>query len=144
MNYPIRTMLLDDYDTVYRLWSGAEGMSLGEEDSLEGIGLYDRSQKFDTLTVRHHSMDAKKLRRKLTGLCFCLFAAWLMTTFSSMILWYSKGDAHGLAPDVSDSWHMFIFDIIPGLTSGYLLAGLCLWNYILKSKKTDEKNSRDA
>lgn len=39
MNYPIRTMLLDDYDTVYRLWSAAEGISLGEEDSREGIGL---------------------------------------------------------------------------------------------------------
>jgi len=89
-------------------------------------------------------MDAKKLRRKLTGLCFCLFAAWLMTTFSLMIMWYSKGGAHGLAPDVSDCWHMFIFDIIPGYTSGYLLAGLFLLDYILKSKKTDEKSSHDA
>lgn len=35
-------MLLDDYDSVYRLWSMAEGMSLGEEDSREGIALYLR------------------------------------------------------------------------------------------------------
>jgi hypothetical protein len=83
-------------------------------------------------------MDAKKLRRKLIGLCFCLFGAWIITTFPLIVMWYAKGGAHGLAPDVSDSWHMFIFDIIPGLTSGYLLAGLFLLSYILKSKKTDE------
>jgi N-acetylglutamate synthase len=35
-------MLLDDYESVFRLWSIAEGMSLGEEDSREGIALYLR------------------------------------------------------------------------------------------------------
>jgi hypothetical protein len=89
-------------------------------------------------------MDAKKLRRKLIGLCFALFAIWVVTTFSQIVLWYAKGGAHGLAHDVSDVWHMFIFDIIPGLTSGYLLCGLFLLNYILKSKKTDERSSHDA
>jgi ribosomal protein S18 acetylase RimI-like enzyme len=42
MNYPIRIMSLDDYDRVYRLWSAADGMSLGEEDNREGIALYLR------------------------------------------------------------------------------------------------------
>jgi N-acetylglutamate synthase len=35
-------MSLDDYDSVYRLWSTAEGMSLGEEDNREGITFYLR------------------------------------------------------------------------------------------------------
>jgi hypothetical protein len=89
-------------------------------------------------------MDAKRLRRKLIGLCFCLFAAWVLTTFSSIVLWYAKDGGHGMAPDVSDSWHMFIFEIIPGLTSGYLFCELFLLDYILKSKKSDEENSHDA
>ena len=33
-------MSLDDYDSVYRLWSTAEGMSLGDDDNREGIALY--------------------------------------------------------------------------------------------------------
>ena len=35
-------------------------------------------------------MDAKKLRRKLIGLCFALFAIWVVTTFSQIVLWYAK------------------------------------------------------
>jgi ribosomal protein S18 acetylase RimI-like enzyme len=42
MNYPIRILSLDDYDAVYRLWSVTEGMSLGEDDSRDGIALYLR------------------------------------------------------------------------------------------------------
>jgi ribosomal protein S18 acetylase RimI-like enzyme len=42
MSYPIRIMSLDDYDSAYRLWSTAEGMSLGEDDNRDGIALYLR------------------------------------------------------------------------------------------------------
>src|SRR5690349_5000206 len=40
MSYSIRSMSLEDYDSVYRLWSTAEGMSLDEDDSRDGIALY--------------------------------------------------------------------------------------------------------
>jgi N-acetylglutamate synthase len=40
MNYSIRIMSLNDYDSVYRLWGMAEGISLGEEDSRDGVALY--------------------------------------------------------------------------------------------------------
>ena len=33
---------------------------------------------------------------------------------------------------------MFVFDIIPGYTSGYLLFGLFLLNFIMKTKTTNE------
>ncbi len=82
-------------------------------------------------------MNAKKLRRKLIVLCFCLLASWVITTFPLMVMWYIKGSGHGWNPDVSDTWRMFIFAIIPGVTSGYLLFGLFLWSYLLKSKKSD-------
>ena len=42
MNHPVRLMAMEDYDSVYRLWSAAEGMSLGEDDSRDGIALYLR------------------------------------------------------------------------------------------------------
>ena len=42
MSYPIRSMSLDDYESVYRLWSTAEGMSLDEDDSRDRIALYLR------------------------------------------------------------------------------------------------------
>ncbi len=35
-------MTLDDYETVHRLWNVAEGMSLGDDDTREGIALYLR------------------------------------------------------------------------------------------------------
>jgi len=41
-NYPIRNMWLDDYESVYRLWSTSEGMSLDEDDNRDGIALYLR------------------------------------------------------------------------------------------------------
>jgi ribosomal protein S18 acetylase RimI-like enzyme len=40
MSYPIRIMSQDDYDSAYRLWSTAKGMSLGEDDNRDGIALY--------------------------------------------------------------------------------------------------------
>ncbi|MEY2427293.1 MAG: N-acetylglutamate synthase [Verrucomicrobiota bacterium] len=40
MNYPIRNMSLDDYESVHRLWNASEGMSLGEDDTRDGIALY--------------------------------------------------------------------------------------------------------
>jgi hypothetical protein len=89
-------------------------------------------------------MTTKKLRRKLMGLCFSLLTIWIITTFSQIVLWYAKGGAHGFAPDVSDIWQMFVFYIIPALTSGYLLCGLFLLNWILKSKKSDEESSHDV
>jgi hypothetical protein len=89
-------------------------------------------------------MDTKKFRRKLIELCFCLFAMWVITTFSFIVFWYVKGGAHGLSPDVADCWHMFIFDIIPALTAGYLLSGLFLLNYIFKSKKGERGSGHDA
>jgi hypothetical protein len=33
MSYPIRIMTIDDYDDVYRLWSSADGICVGEDDS---------------------------------------------------------------------------------------------------------------
>jgi len=42
MNHSIRIMSQDDYDSVYRLWETAEGMSLGEDDSRDGLALYLR------------------------------------------------------------------------------------------------------
>jgi ribosomal protein S18 acetylase RimI-like enzyme len=42
VSYQIRIMSMDDYDGAHRLWSAAEGMSLGEEDSRDGIALYLR------------------------------------------------------------------------------------------------------
>ena len=35
-------MWLDDYESVYRLWSTSEGMSLDEDDNRDGIALYLR------------------------------------------------------------------------------------------------------
>jgi hypothetical protein len=89
-------------------------------------------------------MNPKKLRRKLIGLCFWLFAAWVITTFSTIVLWYAKGGGRGLAPDVSGVLRTFIFYVIPGLSSGYLLFGLCLLRFILESKKSDDETSLDA
>jgi len=91
------------------------------------------------LIVRHHSMNAKKLRRQLMKLCVSLFIVWIITTFPIIVLWYAKGGGHAFAPDVSNAWHMYIFDIIPGLTSGYLLFGLCVLNLILKSKSSSDE-----
>jgi hypothetical protein len=64
------------------------------------------------------------------------FIAWIVTSFALIVLWYVKG---GL-PDSQTStvWHMFVFDIIPGYTSGYLLFGLFLLNFIMKTKTTNE------
>jgi ribosomal protein S18 acetylase RimI-like enzyme len=42
VSYQIRIMSMDDYDSVYRLWSTAEGLSLGEDDRREGIARYLR------------------------------------------------------------------------------------------------------
>jgi hypothetical protein len=51
----------------------------------------------------------------------------------------------GLAgSDTSTVWHLFVFDIIPGFTAGYLLFGLCLLNVIVKTKKAEEESNRDA
>jgi N-acetylglutamate synthase len=36
----IRTMVLDDYEEVARLWSATEGLSLSDDDSREGIAIY--------------------------------------------------------------------------------------------------------
>lgn len=38
----VRPLSLDDYDAVYRLWADTEGLSLGEEDTREGIAFYLR------------------------------------------------------------------------------------------------------
>jgi len=83
-------------------------------------------------------MNAQKVRRKLIVLCVCLLSAWVITGFSLMILWYVKGGGRGLSPDTSESWRLFIFNIIPGLTAGYLIFGLCLLDIVRKTKKTDE------
>src|SRR5258708_407233 len=40
MKVKIRAMVLDDYEEAARLWSATEGMSLGDDDSLEGIAVY--------------------------------------------------------------------------------------------------------
>jgi ribosomal protein S18 acetylase RimI-like enzyme len=42
MSYPIRSMSLDDYESVYHLWSTSEGVSLDEDDSRDGIASYLR------------------------------------------------------------------------------------------------------
>ena len=89
-------------------------------------------------------MTTKTLRRKLTGLCISLLIIWVITTFSQIVLWYAKGGGKGFSPDVSDIWQTFVFYIIPALTSGYLLCGLRLLNWILKSKKSEEESSRAA
>jgi hypothetical protein len=85
-------------------------------------------------------MNAQKLRRGLIVLCICLLTAWIITSFSLMVLWYAKGGGHGLSSDTSHSWRMFIFEIIPGLTSGYLLFGLFLLDIILNAKKSENVN----
>jgi putative acetyltransferase len=36
----IRTMTIDDYDRVLRLWSSSEGVAVGEDDSREKIAAY--------------------------------------------------------------------------------------------------------
>lgn len=40
MKAKIRAMGLDDYDEVFRLWLAAEGLSLGDDDSRQGIAIY--------------------------------------------------------------------------------------------------------
>jgi ribosomal protein S18 acetylase RimI-like enzyme len=40
MEYSIRQMTIDDYEEVYNLWKQAEGLSLEESDTREGIALY--------------------------------------------------------------------------------------------------------
>jgi ribosomal protein S18 acetylase RimI-like enzyme len=40
MEYSIRQMTIDDYEEVYCLWKQAEGLSLEESDTREGIALY--------------------------------------------------------------------------------------------------------
>jgi hypothetical protein len=67
-------------------------------------------------------------------------AAWIITAFPLIVLWYAKGGGRGFSSDTSDAWRMFIFDIIPGLTAGYLIFGLCLLDIILKAKKNDDVN----
>jgi hypothetical protein len=83
-------------------------------------------------------MNTNKLYRKLIILSVCLFIAWIITTFPLIIMWYAKGEGHGFSHDSADAWRMFIFDIIPGLTSGYLVFGLILLDNTLKSKKSDK------
>ena len=83
-------------------------------------------------------MNAQKLRRKLVSLCIGLFVAWVITTFSLMVLWYAKGEGHGLPPEASDSWRLFIFNAIPSLTAGYLIIARCLLDLIFKAKKSEE------
>jgi hypothetical protein len=92
-------------------------------------------------------MNAKKLRRKLIGLCICLFIAWIITTFPLIVMWYAKGGltSHGLTvADKAMVGHMFVFDIIPTYASGYLIFALCLLNFILKSKRSGDESSHDA
>jgi len=38
--YSIRQMTIDDYEEVYSLWKQAEGLTLEESDTQEGIALY--------------------------------------------------------------------------------------------------------
>jgi ribosomal protein S18 acetylase RimI-like enzyme len=40
MDYSIRQMTIEDYEEVYSLWKQAEGLSLEESDTREGIALY--------------------------------------------------------------------------------------------------------
>jgi len=40
MKVDIRVMTLDDYEEVIRLWSATEGLSLGDDDSREGMVIY--------------------------------------------------------------------------------------------------------
>ena len=75
---------------------------------------------------------------KLIIISVCLLVTWVVTTFSLIVLWYAQGAGHGWSSEKLDIWRMFIFDIIPGLTSGYLMFGLIFLNNVLKSKKSDE------
>ena len=40
MKVEIRAMVVDDYEEVARLWSATAGLSLGDDDSREGIAIY--------------------------------------------------------------------------------------------------------
>lgn len=83
-------------------------------------------------------MNATKLRRYLIFACILSIIAWVSTSFSLIALWYFKG---GLGDKQSSwIWKMFIFDIIPAFTSGYLLVGLYIWNIIEKIKNTEAGN----
>jgi ribosomal protein S18 acetylase RimI-like enzyme len=42
VNYSIREMTLADYDAVFRLWSDAPGIILGDDDTRDRIALYLR------------------------------------------------------------------------------------------------------
>jgi ribosomal protein S18 acetylase RimI-like enzyme len=37
MSYELRELTIDDYDSVYAVWSGSEGIGLSDADSKEGI-----------------------------------------------------------------------------------------------------------
>jgi uncharacterized membrane protein YdcZ (DUF606 family) len=86
--------------------------------------------------VQNHFMNTIKQRRYLIRLCIASFIAWIVTSFALIVLWYVKGNS--VNSDAFMVWHMFVFEIIPGYTSGYLLFGLFLLNFIMKTKTTNE------
>jgi len=83
---------------------------------------------------------------------------WLNGTFGLIVLDYIKG-GHGYfglpalqtatVPHINyqdslDTVHMFLFDLLPTMASGYLLLGLFIFYYIEKAGKDDEKHDHDA
>ena|SRR5260221_8157235 len=98
-------------------------------------------------------MLSPKQRRRFVQLGIFSLFAWLVTTFNMMILYYAK-DAEGwlhtpnthngtvsveLYQSAADMVDILIFNVILGLTCGYLLIGLIIFRQIAKAKKEDEK-----
>ena len=95
-------------------------------------------------------MKSPKPRQELIWIAMFSFGTWLLTTFAMMILYITKG---GLAvpttatvsPQVYqtavDFSEVLIFQVIPGLTFGYLLLGL----FILRVRaKVIQDGNHDA
>jgi hypothetical protein len=77
-------------------------------------------------------MNAAKQRRYLTVLCISQFIAWMVTTFGLIILWHVKGGPADAR--LSGIWQIFVFQVIPAFSSGYLIFGLLIINFLAKTK----------
>jgi hypothetical protein len=84
-------------------------------------------------------MPLQKQTRELSNLAVFSLVAWFITTFACIAVWYIKGGGGLGLPDPTNkpvSPQMYaaslstskalIFNVIPALTSGYLLLGLLL------------------
>ena len=93
-------------------------------------------------------MITSKQRRFLIGLAVISLALWLFTSFSRMVIWYSKGTPmtpptpREMSPSLCvaywQSWKDSVFSQAPGDGAGYLLIALFLLFFLQKNKSHDK------